>query len=180
MLPYWYKQMIENQQGRTFQRGKGGENLIYKHEKFFVIGNFENGYHPIINIRLWIFVKYLCYFLRLSISAWCRGRRRTCLQLFGTNYMLTLWKLVRLPTHHTGDLLIIGISKQKNICSPGVFSVEEILPCISVGMLVLVIVSARWYRNKYYSGGSSKLKETENIIVNNIKLRNIAVISDSV
>merc|ERR1711884_190781 len=27
MLPYWYKQMIENKQGRTFQRGKGGKNL---------------------------------------------------------------------------------------------------------------------------------------------------------
>ena len=69
MLPYWYKQMIENQQGRTFQRGKGGENLIYKHEKFFVIGNFENGYHPIINIRLRIFLKYLTYFSLLSILA---------------------------------------------------------------------------------------------------------------
>ena len=118
--------------------------------------------------------------LKCSLVVWCPGKPRTCPPQFGTNYMLTLWKLVRLPTHHTGDLLIIGISKQKNICSPGVFSVEEILPCISVGMLVLVIVSARWYRNKYYSGGSSKLKETENIIVNNIKLRNIAVISDSV
>ena len=52
MLPYWYKQMIENKQGRTFQRGKGGKNLVYKHEKFFVIGNFETGYHPTINIRL--------------------------------------------------------------------------------------------------------------------------------
>ena len=51
MLPYWYKQMIENKQGRAFQRGKGGKNLVYKHEKFFVIGNFETGYHPTINIR---------------------------------------------------------------------------------------------------------------------------------
>lgn len=52
MLPYWYKQMIENKQGRTFQRGKGGENLVYKHEKFFVIGNLGTGYHPIINISV--------------------------------------------------------------------------------------------------------------------------------
>ena len=56
MLPYWYKQMIENKQGRTFQRGKGGENLVYKHEKFFVIGNLGTGYHPIINIRCGVVV----------------------------------------------------------------------------------------------------------------------------
>ena len=51
MLPYWYKQMIENKQGRTFQRGKAGGVLLFKHERFFVIGNFGTGYHPIINIR---------------------------------------------------------------------------------------------------------------------------------
>ena len=53
MLPYWYKQMIENTQGRSFQRGRPGENLVYKHEKFFIIGHFDPGYHPVINIR-WI------------------------------------------------------------------------------------------------------------------------------
>ena len=51
MLPYWYKQMIDNKQGRTFQRGQPGHNLVYKHEKFFIIGHFDNGYHPVINIR---------------------------------------------------------------------------------------------------------------------------------
>ena len=54
MLPYWYKQMIENTQGRSFQRGRPGENLVYKHEKFFIIGHFDPGYHPVINIR-WIY-----------------------------------------------------------------------------------------------------------------------------
>ena len=58
MLPYWYKQMIENKQGRTFQRGKGGEVLLFKHEKFFVIGNFGTGYHPIVNIRQGPCLKY--------------------------------------------------------------------------------------------------------------------------
>ena len=54
MLPYWYKQMIENGQGRSFQRGKPGDHLVYKHEKFFVIGHFNrgyDGYHPVMNIR---------------------------------------------------------------------------------------------------------------------------------
>ena len=57
MLPYWYKQMIENTQGRSFQRGRPGENLVYKHEKFFIIGHFDPGYHPVINIR-WILELY--------------------------------------------------------------------------------------------------------------------------
>ena len=51
MLPYWYKQMIENKQGKTFQRGVGGDHLVYKHEEFFVIGEFGTGYHPLLNIR---------------------------------------------------------------------------------------------------------------------------------
>ena len=51
MLPYWYNQMIEHKQGRTFQRGLGGDHLVYKHEQFFVIGEFERGYHPLLNIR---------------------------------------------------------------------------------------------------------------------------------
>ena len=51
MLPYWYKQMIENKQGRAFQRGGGGGHLVYKHEEFFVIGEFGTGYHPLLNIR---------------------------------------------------------------------------------------------------------------------------------
>ena len=57
MLPYWYKQMIENSQGRTFQRGQPGDNLVYKHEKFFIIGHFDNGYHPVFNIRYLIRIK---------------------------------------------------------------------------------------------------------------------------
>ena len=51
MLPYWYKQIIENKQGRSFQRGVGGGHLVYKHEDFFVIGEFGTGYHPVLNIR---------------------------------------------------------------------------------------------------------------------------------
>ena len=52
MLPYWYRQMIHNKMGRTFQRGQGGDNLVYKHEKFFILGHFQTGYHPVLNIRL--------------------------------------------------------------------------------------------------------------------------------
>lgn len=52
MLPYWYKQMIENDQGRNFQRGMPGDSLVYKHEKFFIMGHFDNGYHPTINISV--------------------------------------------------------------------------------------------------------------------------------
>ena len=51
MLPYWYKQMIGYQKGRSFQRGEGGENIVYKHEDIFVIGRFEKGYHPVLNVR---------------------------------------------------------------------------------------------------------------------------------
>jgi len=52
MLPYWYKQIIENKQGRSFQRGVGGGHLVYKHEDFFVIGEFGTGYHPLLNISV--------------------------------------------------------------------------------------------------------------------------------
>ena len=51
MLAYWYKQMIENKQGTNFQRGTPGEDLVFKHEKFFIIGHFDKGYHPFLNIR---------------------------------------------------------------------------------------------------------------------------------
>ena len=44
--------MIHNKMGRSFQRGQGGDSLVYKHEKFFILGNFQTGYHPILNIRL--------------------------------------------------------------------------------------------------------------------------------
>merc|ERR1719341_2158609 len=44
--------MIENKQGRTFQRGVGGGHLVYKHEEFFVMGEFGTGYHPLLNISV--------------------------------------------------------------------------------------------------------------------------------
>ena len=71
MLPYWYKQMIENKQGRSFQRGVGGGHLVYKHEDFFVIGEFGTGYHPMLNIRYSIsFIdSNLSYFVN-SIMPW--------------------------------------------------------------------------------------------------------------
>jgi len=52
MLPYWYNQMINHKLGRTFQRGREGESLTYKHEDFFVIADFSNGYHPVLNISV--------------------------------------------------------------------------------------------------------------------------------
>ena len=60
MLPYWYKQMIEHKQGRTFQRGVGGGHLVYKHEDFFAIGEFGTGYHPLLNIRYFTAL-FICY-----------------------------------------------------------------------------------------------------------------------
>jgi len=52
MLPYWYEQMLNHRIGRTFQRGKEGESLVFKHQDFFVIGMFGEGYHPVLNISL--------------------------------------------------------------------------------------------------------------------------------
>ena len=66
MLPYWsdtwimldgdlllrYEQMLNHRLGRTFQRGKEGESLVFKHKEFFVIGMFGSGYHPVLNISV--------------------------------------------------------------------------------------------------------------------------------
>ena len=51
MMPYWYRQMIGYKKGRLFQRGVGGEDIVFKHEDMFVIAKFEQGYHPVLNIR---------------------------------------------------------------------------------------------------------------------------------
>ena len=51
MMPYWYRQMIGYKKGRSFQRGSGGEDIVFKHEDMFVIAKFEQGYHPVLNIR---------------------------------------------------------------------------------------------------------------------------------
>ena len=94
MLPYWYKQMIENDQGRNFQRGMPGDSLVYKHEKFFIMGHFDNGYHPTINIR---FVKLDCLkcFIYLFSLVLCHGKLRTSLLQSGTSCMLILWGLLQ-------------------------------------------------------------------------------------
>ena len=51
ILPYWYQQIMANKKGRNFQRGLGGDHLVYKHSEFFIIGEFGTGYHPKLNIR---------------------------------------------------------------------------------------------------------------------------------
>ena len=51
MMPYYYGEMIKQDQGRVFQRGKAGANLLFRHEKFFVVANMEEGYQPLVNIR---------------------------------------------------------------------------------------------------------------------------------
>ena len=51
MLPYWYNQMITHPEGRTFQRGKAGDSLVFKYTDFFTLAEFEAGYHPVMNIR---------------------------------------------------------------------------------------------------------------------------------
>ena len=39
------------QQGKQFSRSEGGEDIVFKHRDLFVIGMFESGYHPVLNIR---------------------------------------------------------------------------------------------------------------------------------
>jgi hypothetical protein len=51
MLPYYYREMIKQDLGRVFQRGKAGSNLLFRHEKFFIVANMEEGYQPLLNIR---------------------------------------------------------------------------------------------------------------------------------
>jgi len=94
MLPYWYKQMIEHKQGRTFQRGVGGGHLVYKHEDFFAIGEFGTGYHPLLNISLmpWqtqdlspsIWHKLYLDSLRTTHSA---ARQTSCGLFLSTSYL---------------------------------------------------------------------------------------------
>jgi len=52
MLPYWYGQMISNEQGRVFQRGQPGSNIVFRHEKFFVISSLEEEYQPMLNVSV--------------------------------------------------------------------------------------------------------------------------------
>ena len=87
MLPYWYKQMIEHKQGRTFQRGVGGGHLVYKHEDFFVIGEFGTGYHPLLNIRYCTPSSSICSSLFSIVS--CPGKHRTCPPQYGTSCIWT-------------------------------------------------------------------------------------------
>ena len=51
MLPFWYRQMISSKQGKHFFRAEGGNKIVFKHQELFVIGMFEKGYHPVLNIR---------------------------------------------------------------------------------------------------------------------------------
>ena len=101
MLPYWYKQMIENKHGRNFQRGSPGSNLVYKHEKFFIIGHFDRGYHPVINIRY--SVRKLISLRKRTASVLCHGKQRTCHHLFGIKCMLTLLKLQKTQNWTKGN-----------------------------------------------------------------------------
>ena len=48
---YRYDQMISHKMGRTFQRGREGEKITYKHNDFFIIAEFTGGYHPVFNVR---------------------------------------------------------------------------------------------------------------------------------
>jgi len=99
MLPYWYKQMIENKQGRSFQRGVGGGHLVYKHEDFFVIGEFGTGYHPMLNIRYIISYTIVIYPTMLTVL--CHGRLKTYHLLYGTSYTFT----------PSGQLTVLHINK---------------------------------------------------------------------
>ena len=63
LLPYWYKQMITYREGKHFHRSEAGQDLVFKHKDLFVIGMFQSGYHPILNIRC----KHYCSCLGSSI-----------------------------------------------------------------------------------------------------------------
>ncbi|XP_023328862.1 tereporin-Ca1 [Eurytemora carolleeae] len=52
MLPYYYKEMIDHEQGRVFQRGKPGSNILFRHENFFVVANLEEGYQAMLNVSV--------------------------------------------------------------------------------------------------------------------------------
>lgn len=67
MLPYWYKQMITYREGKHFFRSEAGQDLVFKHKDLFVIGMFESGYHPILNIRCRRYFLSLLYFFFLIL-----------------------------------------------------------------------------------------------------------------
>ena len=67
MLPYWYKQMITYSEGKHFIRSEAGQDLVFKHKDLFVIGMFESGYHPILNIRCRRYFLSLLYFFFLIL-----------------------------------------------------------------------------------------------------------------
>ena len=67
MLPYWYKQMITYREGKHFIRSEAGQDLVFKHKDLFVIGMFESGYHPILNIRCRRYFLSLLYFFFLIL-----------------------------------------------------------------------------------------------------------------
>ena len=50
------------------QRGTEGESVVFKHTDFFVIGKFDSGYHPVLNIRCRLFQNYLMTFLKYQID----------------------------------------------------------------------------------------------------------------
>jgi len=52
MLPYWYSEMIDQEQGRVFQRGSPGSNILFRHENFFVVANLEEGYQTMLNVSV--------------------------------------------------------------------------------------------------------------------------------
>ena len=42
---------FRSKHGKHFIRGEGGQDIVFKHHELFVIGMFESGYHPVLNIR---------------------------------------------------------------------------------------------------------------------------------
>lgn len=52
MLPFWYEEMIGNDQGRLFQRGRAGSPLVFRHADVFIMGNMGEGYQPVLNITV--------------------------------------------------------------------------------------------------------------------------------
>ena len=50
------------------KRGTEGESVVFKHTDFFVIGKFDSGYHPVLNIRCRLFQNYLMTFLKYKMN----------------------------------------------------------------------------------------------------------------
>ena len=69
MLPFWYRKMIRSSRGKHFIRAEGGDDIVFKHHELFVIGMFESGYHPVLNIRyIYIIDKYLQTMMMIMIN----------------------------------------------------------------------------------------------------------------